>query len=167
MIRLSLFFVVLFSLISGGTFAQFEDESMDTDVSVVSFQFLLDVETLESQGTFNEFSGIELEEGLMDFREEDEGFSTQKMTGLESAGTITLMNGIIDNDDFMKWYSSKKLYDFPRQKVVITQVDAEGNVVNTWVLENARPVKVSLGDGVGEDLQIDSIEFSYETITSD
>ena len=119
---------------------------------------------------FSEVSGLDTEQGVIDYRTGDEDTVMRKIPGLRKHPNVMLKRGIV---------GGKNLFDWRRQvsegignvedsegktTVAIHLLDEKRNVVATWKLKKAWPVKWS-GPGLGSsknEMAIETLELAHE-----
>lgn len=107
------------------------------------FQFKVDLGTELKGVPFQEVSGIDVENQIIEYRKSNSKlFSTLKMLGIAKYGNVTLKRGVFVNDNtFWNWYSEIKMNTITRRTVLIKLLDEAGKVTMQWQLDNAFPAK--------------------------
>ena len=141
---------------------------------VAAQSFLVDIDdaALENNrtvlGSFQEVSGLSVSADPETFREGGLNQFEHKRPGRMSWPNVTLKRGIVHNDGLLDWFSrtSGDGYDkgsdsVPWTSVTISLVTKNGELLRSWVLDRAFPVKwtgpslaVSSTDVATEELEI-------------
>jgi phage tail-like protein len=125
------------------------------------FRFEVDLGTELKGVAFQEVSGMEVENQVIEYRASNSKlFSTMKMPGIAKYGNVTMKRGIFVNDNsFWKWHSEIQMNTIARRTVIIKLLDESGKVTMQWTLSNAWPTKIT-----GTDLKSDSNEVAIDTL---
>ena len=133
------------------------------------FRFEVDLGTDLNAITFQEVSGMDAENQVMEYRKSNSPlFSTEKMPGIVKYGNITLKKGVFVNDNtFWNWYAQIKANTIKRRTVIIKLLDEEGKVTMQWQLDNAWPTKITSTDlkSDGNEVAVETIEIAHEQLT--
>lgn len=119
---------------------------------------------------FSEVSGLDTEQGVIDYRTGDEETVMRKIPGLRKHPNVMLKRGIVGGTGLFAW--RKQVADGignlddseGKTTVAIHLLDEKRNVVATWKLKKAWPVKWSgpaLGSSKNE-MAIESLELAHE-----
>lgn len=109
-----------------------------------------------------EVLGMEKEVQIIKYRHSNSDlFSTIKMPGIAKYGKVTLKRVIVENTgSFWDFERQIKMNTIARGTWFIRLLDANGNVMMQWQLNNAWPTKIT-----GSDLKSDGSEVSIDTLT--
>ena len=133
------------------------------------FRFSVDIDNSLKGISFQEVSGLEPENQIIEYRSSGSPeFSTNKLPGIAKYGNVTLKRGIFVNDNtFWNWHQEVSMNTIKFQTIIIRMLDESGQVVMKWILENARPTKITAADlnANGDEVAIDRIEIVHERIT--
>lgn len=133
------------------------------------FRFEVDLGTEKKQVAFQEVSGLDAKNQLIQYRESNSSkFHTVKMPGIAKFGNVTLKRGIFVNDNtFWDWYNEVKMNTIKRRTVLIKLLDESGKTTMTWILANAWPTNITGIDikSDGNEVAVDTIEIAYEQLT--
>ena len=146
------------------------------DYLIASHQFVVDIDSTDLDtnwtwlGSFQEVSGLSVSAEPETFREGGENQFEHKRPGAMSWPNITLKRGVVYNDGLFEWFSktSGDGYDtaaeggpIPWTSVMISLVTKQGDLMRSWVLDRAFPIKwtgpslvVSANDVATEELEI-------------
>ena len=116
------------------------------DTPFGAYNFLVDFGGNEASdsalGGFSDVSGLGAEITLMEYRQgNDKENRVRKIPALHKASDVTLKRGIMGLTDFWQWVSVTRVDPTHKRTVRISLQDEVGNLVMTWVLVNARPMK--------------------------
>lgn len=119
--------------------------------------------------SFKEASGLDVEYDTIEYRAGDSPiFSKIKMPGLRKNGDITLKKGIFKGDKALwDWINGVKMNTIKRETVTISLLDESGAAVQTWVLSNAWPKKIS-AEGFkadGNSTAMETLILAHEGVT--
>ena len=132
------------------------------------FRFEVDFGTGLNTVAFREVSGLDVEGELLEYRKTNSpSFSTTKMPGIAKYATVTLKTGVFVNDNtFWEWHKQISRNLVKRRTISIKLLDERGQVIMTWQLQNALPIKVTSADlnSKGNEVVVDSIEIAHEQI---
>jgi phage tail-like protein len=137
-------------------------------------QFNFQVKFAKTQASFQEVSGLGMEIHMAEYRSGDrQANSTIKVTGLTKHNDVTFKRGVIgDITTLYTWFAqvSAGAGNASNGGVTVTinlMDDANANVVQTWVLANARPVKLTgpAFNGKATDVAIEELVVLTEGIT--
>lgn len=133
------------------------------------FRFEVDFGTTLKGIAFQEVSGMEVENQVVEYRKSNNPlFSTQKMPGIVKYGNITMKRGIFTNDNTLQnLHEEIKMNLIKRRTILIKLLDEAGNVTMQWQLNNAWPTKITGTDlkSDGNEVAVETMEIAYEQIT--
>jgi phage tail-like protein len=132
------------------------------------FKFVVDLSPQLKGIAFQDVSGLETGEPLIEYRKGDsKSFNSIKMPGLTKVGNITLRKGIFLSDDaFWDWQKQINLNTIKRETVYIKLLDESYDIVMQWQLNNAFPIKITSTDlkSDGNEVAIETLEIAYEQL---
>jgi len=132
------------------------------------FRFEVDLGTEMTGVAFQEVSGMEVENQIIEYRKSNSTlFSTEKMPGIVKYGNITMKRGVFVNDNtFWDWHAQITMNTIKRRTVIIKLLDENGDVTMQWTLNNAWPTKISSTDlkSDGNEVAIDTLEIAHEQL---
>lgn len=136
-------------------------EAQDGGWPMPKFYFRVRFGSQENIASFQEVSGLDVEEQPIEYRHGNSPiFTTLNMPGNTKTGNVTLKKGIFVNDtNFWNWYDTLRVNIIHRENVVIELLDESGNPTMSWTLNNAWPTKIT-----GVDLQSNKTEVTVETL---
>ena len=118
---------------------------------------------------FQEMDGLDSEAQGTEYRHGNSPvFYPIKMPGLGRVGNVTMRRGIfVNGPELRRLVDEAKLGTAAPRTVVIHLLDETGTPKQTWTLNNAWPTKIAGADlkAEGNEVAIDSIEITYETLT--
>jgi len=130
------------------------------------FRFEVDLGTELKNITFQEVSGLDVENQIIEYRATNSPlFSTEKMPGIKKYGNVTMKRGVFVNDNtFWNWHSQIAMNIVKRTTLVIKLLDESGSLTMQWTLNNACPIKITSTDlkSDGNEVAVDTIEIVYE-----
>lgn len=133
------------------------------------FRFEVDFGTTLKGIAFQEVSGMEVENQVVEYRKSNNLlFSTQKMPGIVKYGNITMKRGIFTNDNTLQnLHEEIKMNLIKRRTILIKLLDEAGNFTMQWQLNNAWPTKITGTDlkSDGNEVAVETMEIAYEQIT--
>jgi len=133
------------------------------------FRFEVDLGTGLSGIQFQEVSGMDVENQVIEYRKSNSPlFSTIKMPGVGKYGNVTMKKGVFANDNtFWNWHNQISMNTIQRRTILIKLLDESGHVTMQWQLNNAWPTKITSTDLKSDEneVAIDTIEISHELIT--
>ncbi|RBQ11401.1 phage tail protein [Pedobacter miscanthi] len=133
------------------------------------FRFEVDFGTTLKGIAFQEVSGMEVENQVVEYRKSNNLlFSIQKMPGIVKYGNITMKRGIFTNDNTLQnLHEEIKMNLIKRRTILIKLLDEAGNVTMQWQLNNAWPTKITGTDlkSDGNEVAVETMEIAYEQIT--
>jgi phage tail-like protein len=119
------------------------------------------------------FAAVELPAAEIDVIEYREGAdrtsAVRKLPGRVRYGNVVLRRGIDGNLDVWEWFKAVRDGDLQRRNVVITLHDERHEVVQTWRLRDAWPVKYEASDlnAKGNEVVIETLELAVESMEID
>ncbi len=129
------------------------------------FYFLIESDSL-GEIAFQEVSGLDTEEDVIAYRHNDnDQFSSVRMSGIAKSSTVTLKKGVFANDNaFWGWFEQIKMNEIKRETVTIKLLDETGAPAMVWTLSNAWPTKVTGTDlkAEGNEVAVETLELAYE-----
>lgn len=138
----------------------------------VQFNFLVSIDGGSSEGFaagFQEVSTIGMEVTVAEYRNgNDKDNNTRKVSGLNKSSDITLKRGVIGQLDLYKWLHDIRDGRDVKGRTVVIQLQSEDHsqVVQTWILKNARIIKYNCGplNAKGTDVAMEEMVLSYERL---
>lgn len=142
------------------------------DHPYAQFNFLVDLGTGNTDGPeagFQECSEIGMTIDVIEYRNgNDKLNSVRKLPGLARTGDVTLKRGIIGSLNLYKWIDQVRNGDPGGRRNVVIQLQSEDHaqVVLTWKLFGALPIKFSAGalNAKGTDVAIEELTLAYERL---
>jgi phage tail-like protein len=138
-------------------------------------QFNFQVKFDNTQASFQEVSGLGMEIHVMEYRSGDRSDNSPiKVTGLTKYNDTTFKRGVIgDITTLYDWFarvSSGRAGNAPNGGKTVTinlMDDGNSTAVQTWVLTNARPIKLTgpTFSGKATDVAIEELVLTSEGIT--
>lgn len=141
-------------------------------------QFRFDVEIDDvGEVSFQEVSGLDMEVQSIDYRVGDSpNDSVLKVPGMNVYANVSFKRGIYKDDNKLyEWFDEvRENYNGPehedvKKNIIINLMSDQDEVVMTWTLTNAFPVKLtgtSLNAQANE-LSIETLEVTHEGITQE
>lgn len=142
---------------------------------LAKFAFRVTIEDLVELG-FQTVEGLEVEVSIMEYRDGVSGvLHKSKRPGLVTYSNITLKRGEFIGDDHIKEWM--KLYQWDktdnrtkRRELIIELLDEGDNVMITWTVKGAFPVKftpTALDAEADSEVAVQEIELAVESWTQD
>jgi phage tail-like protein len=137
------------------------------------FNFLVDLgtgDTATPQAGFQEVSGLGMEITVAEYRAgNDKDNTPRKITGTYKVPDVTLKRGLIGSLDLYQWLDEVRNGSQTSLRTVTVQLQDEAHtqVVQSWKLTNARPIKYtgpSLNGKGGTDVAIEELVLAAERI---
>ncbi|MCC8199267.1 MAG: phage tail protein [Tannerellaceae bacterium] len=132
-------------------------------------KFYFQVNIGDTNGSFQEVSGLDVEAQVIEYRHGNSPeFSTIKMPGIKKFSNVTLKKGVFKDDtSFWDWFNKIQMNTIERLTVTISLLDETGAPVQTWMLQNAWPTKITGTDmkSDGNEVAVETIEIAHEGIT--
>ena len=126
----------------------------------------------ELTGGFTEVSGLDVETELLEYRAGNmPQFSKIKQAGMQKYSNITLKRGVFAqvNSFYTWWRSAVQESDTTNyhRNMTINLKNEKGEVVMTWTVTNAFPIKVQSTDlkADANEIAIESMELAIESLT--
>jgi phage tail-like protein len=138
-----------------------------------TFNFLVDLgtgDTASIQAGFQEVSGLNIEVTSAEYRNGNDRVNhVRKINGIYKVGDVTLKRGLMGALDLYQWIDQVRTGDQgAKRNVTISLRDESGqNVVMTWRLTNARPMRYtapSFNAKGGTDVAIEELVLSCEDL---
>ncbi|MGE0079135.1 MAG: phage tail protein, partial [Bacteroidales bacterium] len=130
------------------------EENMNNTWPLPKFYFSVKFGSQDNAARFQEVSGLNVENQIIEYRHGDGNFSTIKMPGIVKFSNATLKKGVFVNDNcFLEWFNAFKMNTIKRETVTIQLFDEAGNPTMTWKLLNAWPTRIT-----GFDIKSDANE---------
>lgn len=133
------------------------------------FRFIADLGHGMPAVSFQEITGMDPENQVVDYRHDHGPLFPPKMPGITKYGNVTMKRGIFVNDNlFWTWYNQVKMNMVPRQTILVKLLDEKGTVTMMWQLHNAWPTKITGTDlkSDGNEVAVESLEIAYEQLTT-
>ena len=107
-------------------------------------------------GAFAECTGLEATMEPRVIREGGRNYGTHQRAGAVNFATVILRRGMTRNTHLWEWFNQLTLKGSyaSRMDVAIRHLDLEGQVVRTWHLDRALPVKFKSSDLNGKSAEI-------------
>lgn len=119
--------------------------------------------------SFKEVSGLNMEHDVIEYRSGDErSFTKIKIPGLIRHMDVTLKKGIFVSDqNFWSWISEVKQNVIRRHTVTISLLNETDEPLQTWVLANAWPKKITVNgfNTDGNTVAMETLELVHEGIS--
>ena len=132
-------------------------------------KFHFSVQAGDLQGGFTEVSGLTVETEPIEYREGNmPQFSKIKQAGMQKYSNITLKRGTFQGiNNFYSWWESATQNPDPstyQRDMIITLLNQSGQVVVTWNVTRAFPIKVQSTDlkGDANEIAIETMEIVHE-----
>jgi phage tail-like protein len=138
-----------------------------------AFNFLVDLGTGDTNSIkagFQEVSGLNIEVMSAEYRNGNEKVNhVRKINTMYKVGDITLKRGLMGALDLFQWIKeTREGSQTVKRNITIQLRDESGaNVVMTWKLTNARPIKYtgpSLNGKTGTDVAVEELTLSVEDL---
>lgn len=136
------------------------------------FNFLVDIGDGDSESFeagFAEVKGLDVSVDVIEYRTGNSKVNEpMKLTGLTRVGDVTLKRGLIGSLKLWEWFEQVRTGDpnAPRTVTIRLQNEERSDVVMTWTLRRARPIRHVSGplDANGDDLAIEKLVLAYERV---
>ncbi|KYG03517.1 hypothetical protein BE21_04585 [Sorangium cellulosum] len=125
------------------------------------FNFTVECKDRSFEGGFSEVSGLDTEQGVIEYRTGEEETVMHKLPGLRKHANLVLKRGIVGKLGLMKWREevSSGEVEKARSDVTVHLCNEKHEKVVTWTIRNAWPVK-----WVGPSLAASKNETAVETL---
>jgi phage tail-like protein len=138
----------------------------------VQFNFLVDLGTGNTNGPeagFQEVSGVGMEVTVAEYRTGNhKENSVMKITGMNKSTDVTLKRGVIGSLSLYQWLHDIRNGNQNSLRTVTVQLQNEDHtqVVATWKLLRARPIKLTSGpfNAKGTDVAMEELVLAYERL---
>jgi phage tail-like protein len=124
----------------------------------------------QQTSSFSEVSGLTMEADAIDYRGgADKQLSVRKVPGLRKTGNVTLKRGIMPTEagnGLFEWYNSINSGSVQRRTVTVSLLNEARELVMTWKIRDAWPVKIE-GPGLkgsGNEIAIETMELVNEGV---
>ncbi|WP_394849945.1 phage tail protein [Pendulispora brunnea] len=121
-------------------------------------------------GAFSEITGLDSEQGIIEYRTGDEEVAMRKLSGIRKHPNVVMKRGIVGTDGFWKWrkqVENGQVEDANvRTLVTVHLLNEKRETVVTWKIKNAWPCKLSgpsLAAGKNE-TALESLELAHEGV---
>lgn len=147
----------------------------ETPYSAFNFQVELEPgQGTEVQAGFAEVTGLNAEVHIAEYRTGNSPVNyMSKIPGLHKSGDVTLKRGVIGAQNLYQWLEQVRTGQFTaarRNLVIKLMSEDRSEVVLTWKLRNALPIKWSgptLSAKVGGEVAMEELVLSVETLEQD
>ncbi len=131
-----------------------------------SFHYKLKIDGLDAGG-FLEVSGIDVTDGVKEYRKGNMPQTISKMPGLKKYSNITLKKGLLDSRVFYDWIIKGIEGKVERKTVTITLLDQTESPTASWQVINAWPTKYTAPsfNTYSSEASIEELELAHEGIT--
>jgi phage tail-like protein len=134
--------------------------------------FLVDLGNGDTEGPdagFQEISGIGMEVTVAEYRTgNSRENSVKKVNIMNKATDVTLKRGVIGSLALYEWLHQIRNGDQNQRRTVTIKLQNEDHsqIVMTWILKEARPIKVTMGplNAKGTDVAMEELVLSYERL---
>ncbi|PYF75133.1 phage tail protein [Pedobacter nutrimenti] len=146
-----------------------DDGSKQSTATYALVKFAFQVKWDDKEFVFSEVTGLTAEAQVIEYRGgSSKTNSTVKMPGLLKYGNVTLKKGMFKDDKAM-WEKFKALNmnTIKRATILISLLDEAKEVVMSWTLLNAFPVKLTVTDMKSDanEVALESIELAHEGLS--
>lgn len=124
----------------------------------------------QQTSSFAEVSGLTMEADAIDYRGgNDRSLSVSKIPGLRKYGNVTMKRGIMPaetGNGLFEWFATITAGSVQRRTVTISLLNEERDLVMTWKIRDAWPVKIE-GPGLkatGNEIAIETLEMVHEGV---
>lgn len=148
--------------------------AVQRDNPYIAFNFLVDLGTGDAesvQAGFQEVSGLSIDVNIADYRTGNEKTNhVRKVIGMHTFSDVTLKRGLIGSIDLWEWIAQARDGDQAAARSVTIQMmnESRSDVVMTWRLSNARPMRYAaptLNAQSGSEVAIEELVLSIEAMT--
>lgn len=141
-------------------------------------QFRFNVEIVDvAEISFQEVSGLDMEIQSIDYRVGDSpNDSVLKVPGMKVYSNVTFKRGVYKDDNKLyDWFQDvRENYNGPdhedmKKEIIINLLSDQDEIVLTWTLTNAFPVKLSgtTLNAQANELAIETLEVTHEGLTQE
>lgn len=136
--------------------------------SAFNFQVECQGQGIDVKGGFSEVSGLDTEQGVIEYRTGEEETVMHKLPGLRKHANVVLKRGIVGKTGLMEWRKRVSDGDIDEARVDVTVhlCNEKHERVVTWTLSKAWPVKwvgPSLASSKNE-TAVETLELAHEGI---
>ena len=130
------------------------------------FRYRVEIDGLDAGG-FSEVTGFDASIDVMEYREGDMVQTPYKIPGLKKYGNITLKKGLTDSLVMYEWLITGVDGPVDRKSITITSLDESEQVVASWQVINAWPIKYTAPDfnATSSEVAIETVEIAHEGMT--
>ncbi len=115
---------------------------------------------------FSEATGLTMQSEPIEYRDgADLSLTVRKIPGLRKFGNVTLKRGIVPKESgFFDWWKTVLTSDFKRRDVTISLLNENHDIVMTWEIHAAWPVKVEgpALNAKGAEIAVETLELAHE-----
>jgi phage tail-like protein len=148
---------------------------MPEDRPYMQFNFLVNlgggVDPTSIEGGFQEVTGLSTELAQQDYRVGNAPHNNViKLTGLNKAADVTFKRGIINPTALFDWLNEvREGSPNARRTMVVELQNSAHQTVARWTLNEARPLKYTLGglNAKGNDAAMEELVVAYERLSVD
>jgi phage tail-like protein len=129
------------------------------------FNFQLEVGGTPVAG-FSEISGVNMESGIIEYREGSDPTHVRKLPGLSKYGNITLKRGFTDDTYLADWRKTVINGAVERRDGAIILMNEQGLPALRWEFTNAWPSKLegAAMNATANEVAIETVELAVETV---
>jgi phage tail-like protein len=130
------------------------------------FNFQLEVDGTPVAG-FSEITGINMESGIIEYREGSDPTHVRKIPGLSKYGNITLKRGFTDDTYLSDWRKTVINGVVARRDGAIILMNEQGQPALRWEFTNAWPSKLegAAMNATANEVAIETVELAVETVS--
>jgi phage tail-like protein len=144
----------------------------DRDRPYMQFNFLVNLgggtDPGSVQGGFQEVTGLSTELAQQDYRVGNSPHNNViKLTGLNKAADVTFKRGIINPSVLFQWLDEVREGNPQARRTITVELQSEDHrTVARWTLNEARPLKYTLGalNAKGNDAAMEEFVIAYERL---
>ncbi|HET8798420.1 MAG TPA: phage tail protein [Thermoanaerobaculia bacterium] len=144
----------------------------DRDRPYMQFNFLVNLgggtDPGSVQGGFQEVTGLSTELAQQDYRSGNSPHNNViKLTGLNKAADVTFKRGIINPNVLFQWLDEVREGNPQARRTITVELQSEDHrTVARWTLNEARPLKYTLGalNAKGNDAAMEEFVIAYERL---
>ncbi|MEM1188801.1 MAG: phage tail protein [Pseudomonadota bacterium] len=134
-----------------------------------AFNFRVEIGGVSEDGTtpsgsFSEVSGLEVEIGVIEYRNGSEDITPRKLPGLVKYSNLQLKRGVTGDVTFWRWIADAIRGRVQRSSMAIVLMDEERNDVMRWRFSRAWPVKYTGPEfnAANNEVAIETLEIAHE-----